>query len=231
MKFIAVAFCGFFCCATSTFASKVSFINEWQGGGFETNHATTSDQQWLDKLEDYIDGEFNLDGTRELATGQVKMSWTYWSLNPNSGDTEGILSGDWTTVDTANAPISVAWTTNDGSAIAGTNYLAASGTLTFAVGENTKNISMTIPSQAFTGTKHFTVRLVTPSGAVLVDETATGTIERCPADDNLDGDVGGADLSLFLSNWGVPSVFDFNNDGTTNGADLTTLSQAWRQCQ
>ncbi|HTW13086.1 MAG TPA: glycoside hydrolase family 5 protein, partial [Solirubrobacteraceae bacterium] len=27
------------------------------------------------------------------------LSWTYWSLNPDSGDTGGILNDDWTTVD------------------------------------------------------------------------------------------------------------------------------------
>jgi aryl-phospho-beta-D-glucosidase BglC (GH1 family) len=26
------------------------------------------------------------------------MSWTYWALNPDSGDTGGILQNDWTTV-------------------------------------------------------------------------------------------------------------------------------------
>lgn len=27
------------------------------------------------------------------------ISWTYWSLNPNSGDTKGLLLDDWTTID------------------------------------------------------------------------------------------------------------------------------------
>jgi hypothetical protein len=35
---------------------------------------------------------------RYLGTG---FSWTYWSWNPDSGDTGGILRDDWTTVDTA----------------------------------------------------------------------------------------------------------------------------------
>ncbi len=233
-------------------------------GEFGTNYVTTSDQQWLDKLTDYIDGDFNLDGTRELGSGQMGMSWTYWSLNPNSGDTGGILADDWTTVNTSkmaaiqaslapligsgtaptqvmtfpvnlssvpNGPVTVAWTTSDGSAIAGTNYLAASGTLTFAAGEVAKSIPIAIPSQTYAGPKQFTVQLATASGAVLANATATGTIQRCPADGNLDGDVNGADLSLFMSNWGMPSVFDFDGDGTTNGADLTTLLQAWGQCQ
>jgi len=28
---------------------------------------------------------------------QKRLSWTFWSLNPNSGDTGGILLDDWTT--------------------------------------------------------------------------------------------------------------------------------------
>jgi endoglucanase len=28
-------------------------------------------------------------------------SWTFWCMNPNSGDTEGILKDDWVTVNQA----------------------------------------------------------------------------------------------------------------------------------
>ncbi len=31
--------------------------------------------------------------------GRTGASWTYWALNPNSGDTGGILQDDWTTVE------------------------------------------------------------------------------------------------------------------------------------
>jgi cellulose 1,4-beta-cellobiosidase len=44
------------------------------------------DVQWLKKLMAY------------LVTGTTGMNFTYWSLNPNSGDTGGILNDDWTTV-------------------------------------------------------------------------------------------------------------------------------------
>ncbi len=33
--------------------------------------------------------------------GRTGISWTYWALNPNSGDTGGVLEDDWTTVDEA----------------------------------------------------------------------------------------------------------------------------------
>ena len=67
-------------------------------GEFGSRLLTTSDQQWMDKLTDYMDGDLNLDGVKDLTGNQKGMSWTYWSLNPNSGDTGGILNDDWTTV-------------------------------------------------------------------------------------------------------------------------------------
>jgi len=56
-------------------------------GEFGTKLATTSDQQWLTALASY------------LGTGVDGMHWTFWSWNPNSGDTAGILKDDWQTID------------------------------------------------------------------------------------------------------------------------------------
>ena len=53
-------------------------------GEFGTRHETESDRQWLEALAQYI--------------GEGGLSFTYWSLNPNSGDTGGILEDDWQTV-------------------------------------------------------------------------------------------------------------------------------------
>jgi len=55
-------------------------------GEFGSKLATTSDQQWLSSLTHY------------LGTGANGISWTFWSWNPDSGDTGGILNDDWTTV-------------------------------------------------------------------------------------------------------------------------------------
>ncbi len=55
-------------------------------GEFGTRLQTTSDQQWLSALVNY------------LGTGASGINWTFWSWNPNSGDTGGILNDDWTTV-------------------------------------------------------------------------------------------------------------------------------------
>jgi endoglucanase len=70
-------------------------------GEFGSKLVTASDQTWMRSLLAYMNGDSTLSGTNSLAPGQKGISWTYWSLNPNSGDTEGILNSDWTTVNTA----------------------------------------------------------------------------------------------------------------------------------
>jgi endoglucanase len=52
-------------------------------GEFGTLLQTTSDKQWLASIVSYI-----------RANG---LSYGYWSFNPNSGDTGGLVADDWTT--------------------------------------------------------------------------------------------------------------------------------------
>jgi endoglucanase len=52
-------------------------------GEFGTTLQTTSDQQWLDTMVDYL--------------GSTGISFAFWSFNPNSGDTGGLVQDDWTT--------------------------------------------------------------------------------------------------------------------------------------
>jgi endoglucanase len=56
-------------------------------GEFGTLDQTTSDQQWFSSLASYI--------------GTNKLSFTFWCLNPDSGDTGGLLENDWVTVNQA----------------------------------------------------------------------------------------------------------------------------------
>jgi len=64
-------------------------------GEFGSNLTTASDQQWLNTLVKYMQGGIT---GGSLPGGQQGPSWTYWSWNPNSGDTGGILADDWRTV-------------------------------------------------------------------------------------------------------------------------------------
>lgn len=53
-------------------------------GEFGTRLETEKDRQWFQALQSYIKSR--------------RLHWTFWSLNPNSGDTGGLLLDDWTGV-------------------------------------------------------------------------------------------------------------------------------------
>lgn len=60
-------------------------------GEFGTKYQTIKDQQWMDSFKNYIQ--------------QNRLNWTFWSLNPDSGDTGGLLQDDWISVDQAKQDI------------------------------------------------------------------------------------------------------------------------------
>jgi sugar lactone lactonase YvrE len=75
-------------------------------------------------------------------------------------------------------PVTVNYATADGTAHAGTNYTATSGTLTFAPGVTTQTIRVPIlDSGSQTTPLTFTVNLSSPQVATLSQSQATGTIE------------------------------------------------------
>ncbi len=67
-------------------------------GEFGTKLTEAKDIAWLEAITAYLAGDFDNDGDSDLAAGEQGISWTYWSWNPNSGDTGGILKDDWLTV-------------------------------------------------------------------------------------------------------------------------------------
>ena len=80
---------------------------------------------------------------------------------------------------TASGTVRVDYATSDGSAQAGADYTAQSGTLTFATGETAKTIGVAVLDDAVDeGEETFTLTLSSPSGAVIADGSATGTIEN-----------------------------------------------------
>jgi len=67
-------------------------------GEFGSRLIDPKDLLWLDKITRYLAGDYDVNGTNDLEPGELGMGWTWWSWNPNSGDTGGILADDWTTV-------------------------------------------------------------------------------------------------------------------------------------
>jgi endoglucanase len=70
------------------------FIGE-MGGRMET----ANEKQYMQELTQYMNGDWNNDGVRDLAAGKQGASFTWWCWTPESTDTGGILNSDYTTVD------------------------------------------------------------------------------------------------------------------------------------
>ena len=79
----------------------------------------------------------------------------------------------------ASGTLTVNYATSDGTATAGTDYTAASGTLTFTAGESSKTIEVTVLDDSHDeGEETLTLRLSDPSGGRVTDAEATGMIEN-----------------------------------------------------
>ena len=75
------------------------------------------------------------------------------------------------------APVSVDYATVDGSARSGSDYIGTRGTLTFARGETTKTITVSVQGDRLgESDESFKVRLANPKAAALSRSEGTGTI-------------------------------------------------------
>jgi hypothetical protein len=75
------------------------------------------------------------------------------------------------------APVTVNYSTANGTATAGTDYVAASDTLTFAPGQTTRTIVVrTLDNALSEATETFAINLSNPTGATIADGQAVGTI-------------------------------------------------------
>ena len=80
------------------------------------------------------------------------------------------------------APVRVDYATSDGTAVAGADYTAASGTLTFAAGETSKTAEVPVFDDGHDeGSETLTLTLSNAQGARIADGTATGTITNSDA--------------------------------------------------
>ena len=175
-------------------------------GEFGTKLSDPKDIVWFEAITSYISGDLDNDGTIDIPAGTEDISWTFWSWNPNSGDTGGILADDWLTVNdnklayltaiqfagsdsdavatfaitltSASAqPVTVQYATSNMTASAGSDYTATSGTVTFAPGETEKVIAVLVQRDILAeGSETFMVMLSNPSGATLTDAMGVGTI-------------------------------------------------------
>src|SRR3989442_3391344 len=129
----------------------------------------------LNAIEAVLDG---IDGQGDIVDDDPIPSITINDVTvgePISGTVNAVvnvtLSNDTDDVVTVN------YSTGDGTAVAGTDYLAASGRLTFQPGVMTQPITITInPASSYTGTESFYVNLSSPANATTARSTAVVTL-------------------------------------------------------
>ena len=123
-------------------------------------------------------------------------------------------------------PVTVNFTTSDGTAAAGLDYAANSGTLTFAPGVTSQTVNVSaLLDGIFEGNETFTVNLSAPTNATIADGAGLGTIidgESAPSlsiDDVTVTEGGLATFTLTLSGATAnPITVDV---ATSNGTALT----------
>ena len=113
------------------------------------------------------------------------------------------------------SPVTVAWRTVDGTALAGSDYGASSGTVTFPAGVTHQEVAVSVTGDALVeGNETFSLALSVPSGATLATQTATGTI----VDDDTAPASQGVSVSFAVtSDWGsgFQGEIKLVNGGTT----------------
>jgi hypothetical protein len=135
-------------------------------------------------------------------------------------------------------PVTVAFNTADGTAIAGSDYTATSGTLSFAAGITTQVITvLVIDNEISEADETFTLNLSNAQGATLADTSATGTIENDDALPSLSfesSDVAQAEGTpivftvnlLGASDLPVTVVFATQGGTATAGTDYTSIASS-----
>jgi hypothetical protein len=124
----------------------------------------------------------------------------------------------------ATGPVTVQYGTADGTATAGSDYTAKSGTLTFAAGETSKTISVAVKGDtAVEANETLTLKLSSASGATIADGSGKGTITN--DDGTAHGTAGGGleALMAVVDSWGAgfnAAVTIHNDGGAVSGWQL-----------
>jgi hypothetical protein len=154
----------------------------------------------------------------------------------NSGTTPFIF--DVSLTEASGFPVSVKWKTlSGGTATPGSDYTAADGTLNFAPGETSKQITVLVSGDAVSEpNEYFQVNIYQPVNITLSDSLANGTIfdednpgelQFSPAVYNVNEGVGAATVTVTRTTGTVGTVtvdYATTNTGTTSFPDFTPAS-------
>jgi hypothetical protein len=157
------------------------------------------------------DGSDKIAAGCETVQGVPKPSVSVANVSQSEGDS-GSQPAAFTVSLSKASPlrVTVAYTTADGTANAGTDYTATSGTLAFAPGQTSQTVAVPVVGDtAFEPDETFTLTLSNPVNATLATATATGTITNNDAPTAASGHYNGPISS------GGNIDFDVAADGRT----------------
>ncbi len=123
-------------------------------------------------------------------------------------------------------PVTVQYATSNGTATAGQDYTAASGTVTFAAGETSKTVNVAVAGDATVeADETFTVTLTAPSGATIAAASAVGTITNDDAAGPGAGTAGMNSGNAADARWGEAFFAPYVDMGGWPTPDLTAIAQ------
>ena len=119
-------------------------------------------------------GKFSISGTIVESSQAPTLSIGDVTVD----ETAGTASFAVTLSGSTDGPVTVDYSTSDGTAKAGSDYAAAGGTLTFLPGETTQQVTITIHDDGVSeAAESFAIRLANATGgAIIADGQAEGTI-------------------------------------------------------
>ncbi|CAK1547455.1 unnamed protein product [Leptosia nina] len=182
---------------------RVAATRKMTGGGDFSRKISERAQSDLSEVKAEIQRRESSSVTAEPRGPHLRFDPDHYTVLENCGSFEvrvvrgGDLSGE----------VTVQYTTEDGTAEAGSDYVAAQGSLTFGHGETEKKFSVqVIDDDVFEEDEHFFVRLNTPKGAclaspsmatiVILDDDHSGVFSFSQRDYELTESVGTYELKV-----------------------------------
>jgi hypothetical protein len=170
-------------------------------------------------------------GDAVAAVGSLQLSASSYSVAQSGGS----LNVTVNRTGGSSGAVSVAYATANGTAVSGTDYTAASGTLNWATGDaSSKTVAVPVSNKTpFSGSKTLTVTLSSPAGGATLSTPSSATVaisgsQAAPA---------GSTLWVYhngIFNWGgdwsfaaAPNYLDVTGAPIAGPFDILVTSQQW----